>query len=113
MNLRIEIQSHDWVERELFGRPRSLAAGARYEIPGTNGAILTYHGAFVRKADSLPRIVEIVLSVSHEVAVGLVVAWLYDKLRGRTERLRTENTEVRVEEGEITRVVQPVIDREH
>ena len=94
---------------DLMGGPGSLASGAAVSIPGD--ATLTFRHITGRKAFGMAETVELVLAFATGTASGLVANWLYGKLKGRGVRLRIEEQEVEIEEGEIRRVITRVIER--
>ena len=48
----------------------------------------------------------IVLQLAREVGVGLVSAWLYDKLKQKPAKIFYHRKEIRCEQGEIRRVIE-------
>jgi hypothetical protein len=54
----------------------------------------------------LPEIATLSIEVGSMTAAQLAASWLYDKLKGRTTKLTIERTEVRMEKGEITRIIR-------
>jgi len=44
------------------------------------------------------------LHLGKDVAVGVVSAYLYDKLKGRATKLRVDREEIQIEKNEITRI---------
>ena len=111
MEIRIEVDTHDrqlgW---DLFDSPRSLGEGTTAELP--NGLKLNCESLLVRKAAVSPETLTFIVTFASGVGSGLVANWLYDKLKGRTDKLRIERTEVEVEQGQIRRVISEKIERE-
>jgi hypothetical protein len=66
--------------------------GTTHEKAGTvvaaDGVTLEYQGTYFRKGVGFPDILEFVLSIPKDVAIGLFAAWLYDKLsRKKIEKI--------------------------
>jgi hypothetical protein len=84
---------------DLFGRPKTLAAGTKVSVPGD--AVLELREMREQRSAELPTLLTLALSVPISVASGLVANWLYDKLKGRTRSLRIDHIEVQLDKGEI------------
>jgi hypothetical protein len=78
-------------------------------IPGE--ATLTLKSMFGRRAFGAPETLDLVLGFAGGVASGVVANWLYGKLKGRNVRLRIEEHEVEIEEGEIKRIISRVTEK--
>jgi hypothetical protein len=48
----------------------------------------------------------VTLNLARDVGVGLVSAWLYDKLKRKSAKIIYRRKEVRCEQGEIRRVIE-------
>lgn len=80
------------------------------------GISAIYQGTIIRLAVGFPDIIRVVLEIGEEVAIGigagLISAWLYDKLKERkVEKLRIERIEVRIDKGEIERILIEKIEQ--
>ncbi|MGD0422487.1 MAG: hypothetical protein ABSA92_03400 [Candidatus Bathyarchaeia archaeon] len=59
-----------------------------------------------------PLITQLILSVSSEVAIGLFVNWLYDRLKADKKAILTiERTEIEIDKGEITRILTERLEK--
>jgi hypothetical protein len=66
----------------------------------------------VRKGFDATRTLELVITtLSSGVAIDLVSSWLYERLKGRSAKLRIRRTEVHIDRGEITRVITEEIEK--
>lgn len=99
------------VEFELMGRPKSLSEGDSCELPG--GGTLYRRGNEGRRAVGFRTICHFVLHLGDGVGTGIIAEYLYDKLKkGRATRLRIDRTEIQIEKGEITRVLEEHIEED-
>jgi hypothetical protein len=107
--MRVSIDTEDRrLGFDLMGEG-SVGAGSKVSIPGN--ATVTLKEWRVRKGFGIPETLELVVATSAAVEAGLIANWLYDKLKGRDVKLRIEELEVEVNQGEITRVVKRVIEQ--
>ncbi|MBI4938704.1 MAG: hypothetical protein HY846_10930 [Nitrosomonadales bacterium] len=82
MMIEIEIETHDKeLGFEMAGVGGSLTSGTIVEIPG--GLKVKYDGALMRKAFGLPEVLQFIVDASTNVELGLLAAWLYDKVKSR------------------------------
>jgi len=62
-----------------------------------------------QKAVDFPKIVRIALVISESyvlpLTASLTVKWLYDKLKGRANKVIIERTVVEIDEGQIKKVI--------
>ena len=108
--MRIEIDTHDRrLSFDLLDNPKTVHASETAEVPG--GAKLTFHGLLVRKAFGIPETIEAILTFGGGVASGLVASWLYEKIKGRATSLRIDEIEVRIDKGEIERIIRRTIEK--
>ena len=56
--------------------------------------------------------IELVLSFATGVSSGIIANWLYEKLKGHVSKITIERTEIRLEKGEIERVIHETIKKE-
>jgi hypothetical protein len=92
-----------------MGRPKSISRDEGHPLPG--GGTLYWHAGIVRKGVGFPTISHFLLQLGGDVGTGLIAAYLYDKLtKGRATKLRIDRTEVEIDEGEITRVIEEHIE---
>ena len=109
IELHIEVETLDAnLSSELMG---TQAVAGELPIPGN--AKLKYSGEDVCKAAGMSRIVYLSLIFSGNVAASLVAAWLYDKLKGKASKITIDRTEVRLDKGEIARIIQEKIKVQH
>ncbi|MES9027031.1 hypothetical protein AAHH21_13065 [Stenotrophomonas sp. BSUC-16] len=99
MRIPFEIETHDRrLAFAMVGSGDTLRTGAVADLPG--GATLEYQGSMVRRSVGIPDVLQFILNVSVDLEVGLLGAWLYDKVKGRSveaivinRRVVTEITE--------------------
>ena len=75
------------------------------------GASAEYKGSEERLAVGLPSIEIIVLEIIKDLAIGVISAWLYEKIKGRAVTLRIEKTEIEIDKGEIERILLEKIEK--
>lgn len=109
MEVRIEIETNDkQLDFDLLGTKNSISRGMEKSI--AEGVSVRYEGTEFRKAVGLPDIIHITIAIAEGMAIGivsgLISAWLYDKLNGRSvEKIRFERTEVTLNKGEIEKIL--------
>ena len=82
MRIPLHIETHDRrLGFEIAGTGNSLNAGTVVSLPG--GATLEYQGSLVRKAFGIPEVLNFVLDASISLDLGLLGAWLYDKVKDK------------------------------
>ncbi len=110
MQLQIEIDTEDRkLGFDLMGTPDSLSAGSEVKVPGN--ALLAFEGIIGRKAFGFPGTLEFIMTFTTGVSAGVVANWLYEKLKGRTSRIRIDRTEVQLNKGEIERIIVERIEK--
>lgn len=98
--LKLEIDTTDraLVDDLLEGRydadPQRVVA-----VPGN--AELRIDHLVKRFAVEVPETIVVLLDIGKDVAIGLLSAWLYDKLKGRAQTLTIEDTEVHIVQSDI------------
>jgi hypothetical protein len=109
-DIEISVETHD--KRLSFDLldSRSISAGNGVEI--TPGAQLVWTGGIGRKAFGEPEWLTFLLQIAAGVPVTVVSAWLYQKLKGRAQRMSINRTEIEIDEGEIKRIIQEKMDIE-
>lgn len=91
--MNIEIDADDYqLLFELLGQMRIPSSGEKIEIPG--GATLTFSRVEERRGIETPLTVEFVLWFAGGVASKVVASWLWEKIAGRSKRIRIERTEI-------------------
>ncbi|PZS45760.1 hypothetical protein A7X57_14015 [Stenotrophomonas maltophilia] len=99
MWIPLEIETHDRrIAFAMVGSGDTLKTGAVADLPG--GGKLQYQGAMVRRSVGVPDVLQFILNASVDLEVGLLGAWLYEKVKGRpveaiviNRRVVTEITE--------------------
>jgi hypothetical protein len=108
LDIPIEIETQDkFLTNEMFNTDQTRQ-GMQTELP--SGAVLRYDKTFIRKALGVPEIIYLTLQFGEEVAAGLVAAWLYDKLKDKTNSLKINNQQVPVEKKAIHQVLHGAAD---
>ena len=64
------------------------------------------------KAVGVPETITLAVSVPLSVGASLAANWLYDKLRGRADRIRIDRREITLDKGEITKILEEKLDIE-
>ncbi len=110
--IELGIETHDrQLGFEMAGQGDALTAGAVRDV---GGARLQYQGTLVRKALGIPEVLQFLVDAAVNVDLGLLAAWLYDKVKGgRAERIvinRRVITEITPEH--ILQVLEEEIRRE-
>ena len=109
MNLHIETESADrGLVSHVMGS-RSIAVGQETLL--TDGVSIQYNGSVIQKQFGVAEIAEFIVTFSSGVAASLVASALYEKFRGRTHRIRIDRMEVRLDKGEIERVIVERIEK--
>jgi hypothetical protein len=82
MRISLQIETHDRrLAFDIAGIGNRLTSGTVVDVPG--GAKLQYEGSLVRKSLGIPEVLEFILDTSINVDLGLLGAWLYDKVKGK------------------------------
>lgn len=108
------------IKLEIDTTDRKLAEdliGGRYDedphrlvaLPGD--ATLKIDHLVKRYALDFPETIVVLLDIGKNIAIGLVSAWLYDKLKGRAKRLTIENMEVQVLQDDIEIHIKRRVER--
>jgi len=109
MRITFEIETHDskllsdlfeLKEREWMPRVFEEGASARYG------------GSVERLTKELPEIIIIAVEILKAIGIGVLSAWLYDKIKGRAVTLRIKKTEVKIDKGEIERILIEEMEKE-
>ena len=109
--MQIEVETRDIrVAFDILGTPGRLASGTSVSAPG--GATLTFEGLIERRAFNVPGVLQFIVNSSIDIDIGLLAAWLYEKVKGRATHLRINRVEIQIEEGEIKRVLSEQIEHE-
>lgn len=82
----------------------AIAPGASRDIPGP--ATLVSQGLVVRKAVDLPSTLNVILKVGGQVAIGLVTAWLYDKLKGKNVQLKVDGDPIEIDQESLRQALE-------
>jgi len=114
MEIKIEIETHDnMLAFDLFESKELVADRTEKSI--SDNVSVRFEGEVFRKAEGLPRIIEMTLVLAKEVItpiiLGIVSAWLYDKIKGRSAVLRIERTEVTINKQKIESVLIEKIEK--
>jgi len=109
MRVTIEIDTQDWrLIHDIFGKRELYSPGIKTDIPG--GASLVLTGSDCKRALFSLDTMKFALQFGGGVAAGLAANWLYGKISGKASRLRIEWTEVRIDKGEIERVLTEKVE---
>lgn len=111
MKLQLKIETHDKrLGFDIAAVGNSLSSGTVVEVPG--GAKLEYQSTYVRKALGIPEILEFIVDASVTVDLGLLSAWLYDKVKDKpVERIVIRRKEItEITEGNIRKALEEEIN---
>jgi hypothetical protein len=89
----------------------SLGEGTQKELPG--GAKITVLPITVEKSAELTRVVEVMIHLGRDVAVGLVANYFYDKWKAHRSAPITmfkRRREIQFEKSEITKILEEEIE---
>lgn len=110
MLLQLEIDTYD---RELcfdlMGNPKSLGSGVKAVVSGD--VTVTLGPMSLRKSFGIPETITLFVEFSTGVGASLFAAWLYNKIQGRSEKIRIEHTEIELDEGQIKRIITHKMER--
>ncbi len=82
MRVRLDIETHDRrLGFDIAGVGNSLSAGTTVDAPG--GAKVVFQGMIVRKGFGIPEVLQFIVDAAVGVEIGLLSAWLYDKVKDR------------------------------
>lgn len=114
MEVRAEIETHDkMLGYDLFESKELLRGHTEKSV--SEDASVRFEGSIFRKAEGLPEIIELTLIFAKEVVkpiiLGIVSAWLYNKMKGRAVTLRIERSEVEIDKGEIEKILMEKIEK--
>src|SRR5690348_827031 len=109
MQLELLIESYGpQLAFELFAPSPSVSSGMTMTTPGN--ATLVLGEMYGWKSVGAHEVITLVLRAGGDVGVGLLSAWLYDKLKGRAKSLRINRRVVEIEEGLIRRVIEEHVE---
>lgn len=109
MNFDIRIETHDTsLVYDLLGKD---SANRGDVISIGDDASLKYGGTLIRLQEGIPEVIGFILTITRDIGVGIVSAWLYDKLKNKKATLRIDRTIVEIDKGEISRVIQEKITK--
>lgn len=109
MNFDIRIETHDTLlvydllEKDTANKGDVISIG--------DGASLRYRGTLIQLQEGIPEVIGFILTIAKDIGVGIVSAWLYDKLKNKKATLRIDRTVVEIDKGEITRIIREKITR--
>lgn len=95
---------------DLFAPAQSLKPGITITTPGDGTIVL--RETYMRKAFGARETIILLLDAGKDLGIALFASWLYDKLKGRAQKLRINRVEVEIEEGAIRKVITEHVERE-
>ena len=98
------------VALDLLGERRTPQHGDSVNLP--DGGILRFGNIKEYRDLGALTNIEFWIELTTKAAIAGAVAYLINKLRGKTRSLRIERTEVQLDEGEITRIINEKIEIE-
>jgi len=116
MKLIVELATNDKTLGFHLFNSQELNSGQTTVNLG-KGVSATFKGTMFRKSVGIPDVIQLVLEIGKDVVigigVGLISAWLYDKLNGRdVKKLTIEKTEVTINKGQIEKIIIEKIQEE-
>ena len=112
MRISLQIETHDRrLGLDMAGIENRLTSGTVVDIPG--GAKLQYKGSLGQKALGIPEVLEFILDTSVNIDLGLLSAWLYDKVKGKeVDRIMINRRVItEISEQGIRQVIEEEIQR--
>jgi len=107
MNIDVEIQTNDgFLVFEMLGKSRAESGDV---VPIGDGASLKYNGTLIQLQEGIPETIVFILNLTTDIGIGIVSAWLYDKLKNKKATLRIDRTIVEIDKGEISRIIHEKI----
>ncbi|HEY4759321.1 MAG TPA: hypothetical protein VIH42_01945 [Thermoguttaceae bacterium] len=104
MEIEIEIKnSGPALSKELFGRPAHMCIGT--EVKGPDGIALKLVSIRESRSIDYPSIFNMILTIGKDVGVGIISAWLYDKLKRRATKIYIDRVEIEITENNIKRIL--------
>jgi len=105
------------IDIEIYTKDNSLIFDLLRKKSAKRGDIITisedvkfvYKGTLTHFAVDVPSIIHATIEIGGSIAIGIVSAWLYDRLKGRAEKIKIDRTVIEVEEGEIRRIIEEKI----
>lgn len=115
MEIPVSIKSKDRkLAVDLFEDYRFLSGETEKEI--VEGISIRYESEEVIKSFDVPKTLEIMLIIGKEivlpVAVALLSRYLYDKLKGKTDKITINYIDVNIDAKEIEQTVLSIIENE-
>ena len=108
--LRLEIETTDRsLADDLIGRRYDADPHRVVALPGN--ATLKIDHLVKRYTLGVPETIVVLLDIGKDIAIGLVSAWLYDKLKGRAKTLTIEDTEVHIMQSDIEIHIKSRVER--
>ena len=113
MQIRVEVETFDkMLSFDLFESKEIKYDMEKQVAPNV---VIRSKGLDFKEAVGFTDIINLALEIGKDVAVGaaagLLANWLYDKTRGRAEKLRIEGIDVRIDKGEIKRILIEKIEK--
>jgi hypothetical protein len=103
--VRIQIHTRDrTLETELFGPDGATESPGQWRC--TRGATIARRGAW----PGAPEIIELIVTLTSGVATHMFASWLYDRVKGRTTKLRIRRKSVEVTPEGIRKQLEESID---
>ena len=103
--MHIEIDTNDReLLLELVGKPPFREPGEK--LQGPDGVALIYDGVIERRGLDLPTTVKLVIEHVDDLAMALFASWLYDKLKGRVQKLRANGEEIHLTPEAVRRILE-------
>jgi hypothetical protein len=106
MFVQIETKDRD-LAYEIMGKEIkngvSLSSGESIELENMSVA---YRSSIVRKAEEIPVIINLVITLGTGVVASYAGSWLYNKIHGKAKKLFVDYKEIEINEGEITKIVE-------
>ena len=100
--------------RDLQSRLALLPGGQNeigQKVPGPEGATVTYWGTTEYRSADVAPLMEFVMLAGSTAVGSVIAAWIIDKFRGSTTRIRINHREVDLDdEGQVRRIVEDEIE---
>jgi hypothetical protein len=109
MEVSVEIETHDRrLSSDLF-EAEEMEEGMEKEI--AENLVIKHKGDLFALAEGMPLTILLAFEFGTKVAAIILADWLFEKIQNKTTKLKIEGVEVRLEKGEIKRILIDKIEK--
>ena len=111
MDVLLEIDTYDKkLLSDLMGNPGTFKRGMMSKVPDVMD--ITLDSLDIRKGFGFPETLTFALTFATSVGASIIANWLYDRLKGRVEKISIDRLEIELDEGEIKKVIYEKIRKD-